>query len=187
MAYILEYLDGPLLLDYLYNTDTKQLEGLSPSILRHYMAELVVALSYLHSKQIAHRDLKPENIIIDSSNNIHLLDFGSAKDFKAENKMKVSDVCLVLPSSFIVCGYISVHVPRIDLREGLQYEYGLLQLRSLVLSVFIWPISIQWRVQRLCVHLHENDRVLRSGPFIGYGPTLLSPSSRSPSIAGFVV
>ena len=47
---------------------------------RIYFAEVLVALQYLHNKNIIYRDLKPENILIDNSGHLVLTDFGIAKD-----------------------------------------------------------------------------------------------------------
>ena len=33
---------------------------------KFYMAELILALEYLHNKGVVYRDVKPENILIDS-------------------------------------------------------------------------------------------------------------------------
>lgn len=49
-----------------------------------YVAEIVLALEYLHSKGIVHRDLKPENILIDSTGHLKVTDFGLSK-FMSKN------------------------------------------------------------------------------------------------------
>jgi len=42
-------------------------------------AEIILALEYLHSKNIIYRDLKPFNILIDEVGHIKLIDFGMSK------------------------------------------------------------------------------------------------------------
>ncbi|KAJ1971724.1 serine/threonine protein kinase, partial [Dimargaris verticillata] len=41
---------------------------------RFYLAEIIVAVEYLHCKNVIHRDLKPENILLDEAMHIKLTD-----------------------------------------------------------------------------------------------------------------
>ncbi|VDN59851.1 unnamed protein product, partial [Dracunculus medinensis] len=43
---------------------------------RRYFQQIVSAVEYCHSRGIVHRDLKAENLLIDSQNNIKIIDFG---------------------------------------------------------------------------------------------------------------
>ena len=47
---------------------------------KFYIAELILAIEYLHKRDIIYRDLKPENILIDADGHIKLADFGLAKE-----------------------------------------------------------------------------------------------------------
>ena len=44
-----------------------------------YSSEILLALQFIHQKNIVYRDLKPENLLIDSQGHIKLADFGFAK------------------------------------------------------------------------------------------------------------
>jgi serine/threonine protein kinase len=51
---------------------------------RLYIAELSLAINYLHVQGIVYRDLKPENILIDTSGHLKLTDFGLVKQLDAD-------------------------------------------------------------------------------------------------------
>ena len=48
----------------------------------HYMLQLMLAVSYIHTFHIIHRDIKPANVMIDGDNNVKLGDFGVSKVMK---------------------------------------------------------------------------------------------------------
>jgi serine/threonine protein kinase len=50
--------------------------------IRIYMAEICLAIDYLHSEGIVYRDLKPENILLAADGHIKLTDFGLAKELQ---------------------------------------------------------------------------------------------------------
>jgi len=44
------------------------------------MAELILAIEHIHSRDVVYRDLKPENILIGADGHIKLADFGLSKE-----------------------------------------------------------------------------------------------------------
>lgn len=71
-----QYVEGSTLLDYV-NSRGPMREDLA----RMFFAQMLAVVDHLHNTlNIVHRDLKCENIIIDSSSNIHLIDFGFARE-----------------------------------------------------------------------------------------------------------
>lgn len=46
---------------------------------RFYAAELVLAISHLHSLNVLYRDIKPHNVMIDARGHLILIDFGLSK------------------------------------------------------------------------------------------------------------
>jgi serine/threonine protein kinase len=58
---------------------SSQEEPLSENQARFYLAEILLALRDLHSRDIIYRDLKPDNVVIDDDGHAQLIDFGMAK------------------------------------------------------------------------------------------------------------
>lgn len=68
---ILEYCDGGTLLSKI-----KEKGIISHRELRYYCQQILSAMAYIHSQNIAHRDIKPENIFITGNNIVKIADFG---------------------------------------------------------------------------------------------------------------
>ncbi|WCJ39875.1 AGC (cAMP-dependent cGMP-dependent and protein kinase C) kinase family protein [Euphorbia peplus] len=71
---VMEYLNGGDLYSMLRNMGC-----LDEDVARMYIAELVLALEYLHSLNVIHRDLKPDNLLISQDGHLKLTDFGLSK------------------------------------------------------------------------------------------------------------
>ncbi|CDK27421.1 unnamed protein product [Kuraishia capsulata CBS 1993] len=72
---IMDYIEGGELFSLLRRSRT-----FPNQVAKFYAAEVLLALEYLHSKNIIYRDLKPENILLARSGHIKLTDFGFAKE-----------------------------------------------------------------------------------------------------------
>mmetsp|Transcript_1178 Transcript_1178/g.3644 ORF Transcript_1178/g.3644 Transcript_1178/m.3644 type:complete len:1041 (-) Transcript_1178:417-3539(-) len=71
---VMEYLPGGDMYSLLCN-----LGFLDSTVSRQYIAEIVLALEYLHTMNIVHRDLKPDNVLIGKDGHIKLTDFGLSR------------------------------------------------------------------------------------------------------------
>ena len=100
-----------LIIEYCPNSDlSKHLikeKRFIESRAKFYICELILALEYLHKKDIIFRDLKPSNILLDKDGHIKLIDFGLSKegvndDFNAKS----------------FCGSIGYFAPEILLKQG---------------------------------------------------------------------
>lgn len=69
--FALEYLEGGNMTHQL-----SELYPLSRDLIAKYVAQLVLALRYLHTRCIVHRDVKSENVLFDRDDNIKLIDMG---------------------------------------------------------------------------------------------------------------
>ncbi|CAN8072388.1 unnamed protein product [Agarophyton chilense] len=76
-----------------------------------YMAQLVDAVAYLHSKGVAHRDLKPDNVLVDvPTRTLKIIDFGLTGLIRRNSLMTTS------------CGSSYYSAPEITFGNGLGYD-----------------------------------------------------------------
>jgi len=62
-------------------------------VVQFIAAELVLAISYLHSCGIIYRDLKPQNILLDTDGHICLADFGLSKEVMQNIEVGLHTAC----------------------------------------------------------------------------------------------
>jgi serine/threonine protein kinase len=53
---------------------------LSEDRVRFYMAEIILALAYLHQRGLIYRDLKPQNVLLNADGHVQLVDLGGVLD-----------------------------------------------------------------------------------------------------------
>ena len=85
---------------------------------KFFITNMLLALEYIHSKNIIHRDIKPENLVLDLNGYLRITDFGVAKINEKDNSSETSgtpgymapEVILVqnhsFPSDFFALGVI---------------------------------------------------------------------------------
>jgi len=60
---------------------------------RFYAAEIILAISYVHTLDIIYRDLKPENVLLDGTGHIRLTDFGLSKEGISSSSSGANSFC----------------------------------------------------------------------------------------------
>lgn len=71
---VMDYIPGGELFSFL-----RRSKKFSNDVARFYAGEVLLAIAYLHSKNVIYRDLKPENLLLDAHGHIKITDFGFAK------------------------------------------------------------------------------------------------------------
>ena len=64
LYFIMEYINGGTLSDYLSSYKLKTGKPFSQKMIQHFVKQIVQGLIYIHSKNIIHRDLKLDNILL---------------------------------------------------------------------------------------------------------------------------
>ena len=85
---------------------------------KFFIANMLLALDYIHSQNIIHRDIKPENLVLEKNGYLRITDFGVAKINEIDNSSETSgtpgymapEVILIQnhgpPSDFFALGVI---------------------------------------------------------------------------------
>lgn len=83
------------------------MDNISISAGRFYIAQIVLMFEYLHSKLIVYRDLKPENLVLGADGYLKLIDFGSS--------VVLSDIT---KKTYSLCGTPEFLSPEVLLKKG---------------------------------------------------------------------
>ena len=91
-----------LVMEYMVGGDLKSLLSMygymEECMASFYIAEVTLALEYLHSHGIVHRDLKPDNMLLSKEGHVKLTDFGLSKISTLHRDLEISDLMNCTPS-----------------------------------------------------------------------------------------
>lgn len=114
--YILqEYLPGGELFSYMQDR-----QSFSEEHAKFYAGNVLLALQYLHEKNIIYRDLKPENLLLSKEGYIKIADFGFAKRLQPSAR------------TFTICGTPAYQAPEIISKRGTSTEADVWSLGILI-------------------------------------------------------
>lgn len=93
---------------------------------RFYIAEVILAMEYIHSLNIIYRDLKPENILIDGEGHVKLADFGLAKEGVSDKSQAKS-----------FCGSPAYLAPEMLLTKGVGKAGDIYQIGAVLYELLV--------------------------------------------------
>lgn len=130
---IMEIIKGQTLLDYLNSSGPFKEDHV-----KEIFGQIVLAVSYLHSKGVVHRDLKLENIVLMKGNIVRLLDFGFSRE--------IEDGALM--NTF--CGSIHYAAPELFLRQPYSKEVDVWSLGVILYALVSnrFPFDAQGNVNK---------------------------------------
>jgi len=129
----------------------KKMRTFPETMVRFYAAELVCALSHLHSVDVVYRDLKPENVLLDEEGHVKITDFGLSKDEVADSN-----------GATTFCGTPEYLAPEMLINRKTRKGYGKAvdwwSLGTLVFEMLTgWPPFYDKSLRRMCEHILRAD------------------------------
>ncbi|MEZ6089010.1 MAG: serine/threonine-protein kinase [Pirellulaceae bacterium] len=88
-------------MDFVAGSDLSKIVDSGPLDPRHaarYVRDVALAIHHAHERGLLHRDLKPANVLIDENDQIHVTDFGLAKQVDAESSLTNSGAAIGTPN-----------------------------------------------------------------------------------------
>ena len=167
--YVMDYIEGESL-----RTKLNREGLLSENLVLKYLQQLLPALETAHKKSIWHLDIKPENIMVDHSNKVYLIDFGSSKHIEQCNGTLTTSSLLAYTPGFYPPEQSAITMKNIgawtDIYALGATLYNLLTRRnpptfdviiSEGLNAFSFPTSISSKTQDLIVLMMKVNRYER--------------------------
>ncbi|KAM7347031.1 ribosomal protein S6 kinase like [Cochliomyia hominivorax] len=139
-----------ILSEYLPNGELfSTIKTFSLNLVRLYLAEIALALDFLHNAGIIYRDAKPENILLTHDYHIKLIDFGLSKWLKLGLTTKT------------ICGTFQYMAPEILRGEPYTHAVDWWSLGIIVCQMFVErsPDIRQFITIKLPEHLQPKDQV----------------------------
>ena len=102
----MEYANGGELFDYI--VAKSKLDDIEAC---KFFQQIISGVEYIHKLGVVHRDLKPENLLLDSNNNIKIVDFGLSNTYKPEELLQTAcgSPCYAAPEMIAGKKYIGLN------------------------------------------------------------------------------
>uniref|UniRef100_T1JMW4 Protein kinase domain-containing protein n=1 Tax=Strigamia maritima TaxID=126957 RepID=T1JMW4_STRMM len=129
--------------------------SLPEPVVKIYLAELAIAIDYLHNSGIMYRDLKMENVLLDENGHVKLIDFGLAKWAQHGGRART------------ICGTIQYMAPEILRMETYTHAVDWWSLGVIIYSLLLghFPVERVSDHEKMCDLVYEFNYSLPADEF----------------------